>query len=169
MNPAEVGLWVMLSDVPIASVDAGRRHHGGCRRRANGQDQETDRRRAHENLPRFSRLLEIKPAPARVVCRVNLTLLPAPAQPAAAAAGATVSMLRLRLLLLPLLLLGVMTSVEAARGCPQHPVMPGIMSGDTAHHRALDAAFGLGAIGRNDEGCGSDEQNGNDLHDENSL
>jgi hypothetical protein len=167
MIPAEVGLWVMLSDMPVPGV--GCRHRGDHRRRANSQEQKTDRRLAHENLPRFSSHPGIKRAPARVVCRVNLTLLPAPAQPVTAAAGATVSMLRLRLLLLPLLLLGVMTPVEAAGGCAQHPMMPGIVSGDTAHHRALDTAFGLGAIGRNDEGYGSDEQHRYDLHDENSL
>ena len=80
-----------------------------------------------------------------------------------ATAGAADSMLRLRLLLLPLLLPGVMTPVEAAGGSSQHPMMAGIMSGDAAHHRTLDAAFGLGAIGRNDEG-GGNKQDGNDLH-----
>lgn len=161
MIPARMGLLVMLSDMPVACLDAGCRDHGDDRRRANGQDQKPDRRRAHENLPEFSSLSEIKHAPTRVACRVNLTLLAAPAQPMGA--KPTGLMLRLRLLLLPLLLLGVMTPVEAAGGSSQHPMMPGIVSGDAAHHRALDAAFGLGAIGRNDKG-GGDEQNGNDLH-----
>jgi hypothetical protein len=44
--------------------------------------------------------------------------------------------------------------------------MAGIVPGNAADHRALDAAFGLGAIGRHDE-RGGDEQNGNDLHDGN--
>jgi hypothetical protein len=47
-------------------------------------------------------------------------------------------------------------------------MMAGIVSGDAADRRALQAAFGLGAIGRNDE-RGSNEQNGDDPHDGNPL
>ena len=68
-----------------------------------------------------------------------------------------------RRLLLPLLLLGAMTPVEAARSRAKHPMMTGIVTGNTSDHRALQAAFGLGAIGREGE-RGNDEQCGCDLH-----
>jgi hypothetical protein len=96
-----------------------------------------------------------------MVCRVNLSLLSAGAQPVdAIAAGADSLLLRVRLLLSPLLLLllpGAMAAIEAAGGGSQQTVMAGIVSGNAADHGALQAAFGLGAIGRNDE-CDGDEQ-----------
>ena len=47
-------------------------------------------------------------------------------------------------LLLPRLLLGVVTAVEAAGGSSKKPVVTGIMTGDAANGRALQAALGVG-------------------------
>jgi len=54
--------------------------------------------------------------------------------------------LTLGLLLLPLLraLVGLVTAIEASRGGSQYAMMAGIMTGDAADHRTLDAALGLG-------------------------
>lgn len=61
-------------------------------------------------------------------------------------------MLRTRLLFSLLLLLpGVMPAVETAGGSAEKTMMAGIMSGNAADRRALQTAFGLGAICRNDE------------------
>ena len=68
-----------------------------------------------------------------------------------------------RLLLLPLLLFGAVAAVEAAGGGTKQALMPRIVTGNAADHRALQAAFGLGAIGREGE-RGNDEQCGDDLH-----
>ena len=75
-------------------------------------------------------------------------------------------MLGVRLLLSPFLLLllpGVMPAVKTAGGSAEKTVMAGIMSGNAADHRALHAAFGLGAIRRKGE-RGNDEQSDDDLH-----
>ena len=51
-------------------------------------------------------------------------------------------------LLLPLLLLGMMTAVETSGRGTEHAVMPGVVTGDTADHGALDAALGVGRSGQ---------------------
>jgi hypothetical protein len=52
--------------------------------------------------------------------------------------------LPLGLLLLLLAFVGFVTAVQATRGGTQHAMMAGIMTGDAADHRPLDAALGLG-------------------------
>ena len=52
------------------------------------------------------------------------------------------------LILLLLLLLGAVTAVETARRRAEQAVMAGIVAGDAADHRALQATLGVGAIGR---------------------
>jgi len=49
-----------------------------------------------------------------------------------------------RLLLLPFLFLGTVAAVEAAGGGPKQTMMTGVVTGNTADHRAFQAAFGLG-------------------------
>jgi hypothetical protein len=66
-------------------------------------------------------------------------------------------------LLLPLLLFGAMAAIEAAGSRTEPTMMTGIVTGNTANDRALEAAFGFGAIGRDSE-RGNDEQRGYDLH-----
>src|ERR1035441_2395032 len=72
------------------------------------------------------------------------------------------------LLLQPLLLLGVMAAVEAAGGRAEHAVMGGIVAGDAADHRALQAALGTGRVCSQREG-GDGEQGGNRFHGGNPL
>jgi hypothetical protein len=52
--------------------------------------------------------------------------------------------LPLGLLLLLLALVGFVTAIQATRGGTQHAMMAGIMTGDAADYRTLDAALGLG-------------------------
>ena len=59
-----------------------------------------------------------------------------------------------RTLLLTLLLPGAVTAVEAAGSRAEQAVVAGIMTGDAADHRALQATPGLGVTGRNHEGGG---------------
>ena len=56
--------------------------------------------------------------------------------------------LALLLLLLPLqfLLFGVAAAVNASGDGAEHAVMNGIVTGDAADHRALQAALGIGRI-----------------------
>jgi hypothetical protein len=50
----------------------------------------------------------------------------------------------------------VVAAVEAAGGGAEHPVMSGIVAGDAADHRALDAALGGGGRRREDDERGDD-------------
>jgi hypothetical protein len=47
--------------------------------------------------------------------------------------------------LLHLLLLGAVAALKAAGGSTQQTLMAGIVTGDAADHRALQAALGLGS------------------------
>ena len=83
----------------------------------------------------------------------------------------TASVLCVRLLVSSLLLLllpGMMAAVETAGGGAEKTMMAGIMSGNAADRRALQAAFGLGRICRKGEG-GNDEQSCDDLHGDDVL
>ena len=51
------------------------------------------------------------------------------------------------LLMQPLLLPRVTAAVDAAGGCAKHGVMAGIVTGNPADHRALQAAPGVGGFG----------------------
>ena len=74
------------------------------------------------------------------------------------------SALSLLLVHMLLLLFGVMAAVQASGGSAKRAVMAGIMTGNAAHHRALQAAPGLGAV--SDEGeRGKNETCGDDFHD----
>jgi len=70
----------------------------------------------------------------------------------------------LALLLLKLLLPGVAAAVDAAGDGAEHAVMAGIVTGDAADHRTLDAALGVGGI-RSQRQRGNGEQSGNRFHD----
>jgi len=59
-------------------------------------------------------------------------------------------------LLLQFLLPGAVTAVEAAGGRAEQAVTAGIMTGDAADHRALQATPGLGVTSRNHERCGGE-------------
>jgi hypothetical protein len=72
-------------------------------------------------------------------------------------------LLRLSYRVLPRLLFGAVTAVETAGGRTKHAVMAGIVTGDAADHRALQAALGVGAAGRKRQRRDS-EQSGNGLH-----
>ena len=72
---------------------------------------------------------------------------------------------RRTLLLLPLqlLLLRVAAAVDAAGDGAEHAVMAGIVTGDAADRRALQAALGIGG-GRSQRKRCDGEYNGNHLH-----
>ena len=57
-------------------------------------------------------------------------------------------------LLLQFLLPGAVAALEAAGRGTQQAVTGGIVTGDAADHRALQATPGLGVTGRNHEGGG---------------
>src|SRR5512135_840659 len=83
-----------------------------------------------------------RPGPMKSLrgCRVRFSQL---------ALAVRLALLRLVLtaLLLLLLLIGAMTAVDAARGGAEQAVMAGIVAGDAADHRSLDAALGVGGLG----------------------
>ena len=69
----------------------------------------------------------------------------------------------LTLLLLQLLLPGVAAAVDAAGDGAEHAVMAGIVTGDAADRRALQATLGIGG-GRSQRERRDGEYNGNRLH-----
>ena len=55
-------------------------------------------------------------------------------------------------MLLPRLLLGVVAAVGAAGDGAEHAMMAGIVTGNAAHRRALQAALGVGCVGGQRQG-----------------
>jgi hypothetical protein len=176
-------LRAMFSDVPAARRGLGWRNHGNQGDRTDRQHQKPDRTLAHAHLLRIAQLPKGKPEPVRRACRVNLNLCVAVAgagifrftrfgnaatsHPSLAGVHRREHPLMLRLPLL-LLLLGAMAAIEATGGRTKQAVVAGIMSGDTADRRALQASLGFGLACRADA-YGNDEQRGNDPHDDSSA